>query len=470
MGVCCYLAGQCAVITLFQDQDEAIAGVRDAFRQSPSVLLVAPTGFGKTVAFSYICASAVAKGKRVWIMAHRVELVDQIADTLKAFNVAFGYIAAGYPKAPAMRVQVASVQTLARRMDDHEKPDLIIVDEAHHATTKNTIGRILAACPAAKVLGVTATPARLSGEGMGDVFKSMVLGPSVQSLIDNGRLSPVTVYAPPTVDLSGLHVRAGDFVISEAAAAMDKPKITGDAVAHYRRLADRKRGVAFCTSVDHARHVALQFVDAGYRSVHVDGGMDRYQRRQVVDAFKKGEINVLTSCDLVSEGFDCPGIEVGISLRPTASTGLWIQQVGRCLRTADGKSRAIILDHAGNTLRHGLPTEERDWTLDGAERRSRGTSAPSISVRVCPKCFASQQSGFGVCKECGYTFPIQARKVEAVEGELQEVLATKAARKEQGTAKSIEALIELGRARGYKDPIAWANYVYRGRQQKRRAA
>jgi len=458
------------LITLFPDQDTAIAGVRDAFRTSPSVLLVAPTGFGKTVAFSYICASAVSKGKRVWIMAHRVELVDQIADTLRDFNVSFGYIAAGYPKSPAMRVQVASVQTLVRRAGDYAAPDLIIVDEAHHATTKNTIGRILAKYLAAKVLGVTATPTRLSGEGMGDVFKAMVLGPSVQTLIDNGRLSPVTVYAPPTVDLSGLHVRAGDFVISEAAAAMDKPKITGDAVTHYRKHADRKRAVAFCTSVDHARHVALQFVDAGYRSVHVDGGMDRYQRRQVVDAFKKGEINVLTSCDLVSEGFDCPGIEVGISLRPTASTGLWIQQVGRCLRTADGKDRAIILDHAGNTLRHGLPTEDREWTLAGRERACRANNTTSVSVRVCPQCFASQQSGMVSCRECGYVYPISARKVEAVEGELQEVLATKAARKEQGRAKSIEALIELGRARGYKDPIAWANYVYRGRQQKRRAA
>lgn len=454
------------MIQLRPYQSTAIEGTRDAFRTSQSVLLVAPTGSGKTVMFSYVCGSAVAKGKRVWIMAHRVELVDQIAATLKDFNVAFGYIAAGYPKSPAMRVQVASVQTLVRQLANHAKPDLIIVDEAHHATTKNTIGKILAANPQAKVLGVTATPTRLSGEGMGDVFGALVLGPSTQELIDLGALSPVTVYAPPTVDLSGLHVRAGDFVISEAAAAMDKPKITGDAVTHYRKHADGKRAVAFCTSVNHARHVAMEFVNAGYRSVHVDGGMDRSQRRQVVDAFKKGEINVLTSCDLVSEGFDCPGIEVGISLRPTASAGLWIQQVGRCLRTFGGKQRAIILDHAGNTLRHGLPTEDREWTLAGREKSKRAVHGTALSVRVCSQCFASQPSGLAVCRECGYTFPIQARKVEAVEGELQEVIAAKVARKEQGTAKSIEALIELGRARGYKDPIAWANYVYRGRQRR----
>lgn len=458
------------MINLRPYQESAINEVRAAFRQSPSVLLVAPTGSGKTVMFSYISHSAVAKGKRIWIMAHRVELVDQISETLKRFNVAHGFIAAGYPKAPGMHVQACSVQTLIRRMPENQPPDLIIIDEAHHATLVNTIGRILAAYPKALMLGVTATPTRLSGEGLGDVFKTMVLGPTTQQLIDLGALSPVTVYAPPTVDLSALHVRAGDFVISEAAEAMDKPKITGDAVTHYRKHAEAKRAVAFCTSVDHARHVAMSFVEAGFKSVHIDGTMERTMRRNVVQAFQKGEIHVLTSCDLVSEGFDCPGIEVGISLRPTASTGLWIQQVGRCLRTADGKSRAIILDHAGNTLRHGLPTDDREWSLEGRERAARGSKGEAVlSVRVCTQCFSAQPSGAPSCKHCGHVFPIQARKVEEVEGELQEVLASRKARKEQGSARSIEALIEIGKLRGYRDPLAWANYVYRGRMAKGRA-
>lgn len=459
------------MINLRPYQETAIAGVRAALREAPSALLVAPTGSGKTVMFSYIASSAVAKGKRVWIMAHRVELVDQISETLKAFNVAHGFIAAGYPQSPRMHVQVASVQTLIRRIPSQIPPDLIIIDEAHHATTANTIGRILASQPKAKILGVTATPTRLSGEGLGDVFKVMVQGPTTQELMDIGALSPVTVYAPPTVDLSALHVRAGDFVISEAAEAMDKPKITGSAVAHYRKHADGKRAVAFCTSVAHARHVAMEFVEAGYKAVHIDGTMDRAMRRGIVQAYQKGEIHVLTSCDLISEGFDCPGIEVGISLRPTASTGLWIQQVGRCLRTFDGKDRAIILDHAGNTLRHGLPTEDRQWTLEGRERaRNRASDANAISVRVCTQCFSAQPSGSPACKHCGHVFEVKARKVEEVEGELQEVIASKAARKEQGSARSIEALIELGKIRGYRDPVAWANYVYRGRQAKGRAA
>ena len=215
----------------------------------------------------------------------------------------------------------------------------------------------------------------------------------------------------------------------------------------------------------------MSFVDAGYKSVHIDGTMERQARKALVQAYQKGEIHVLTSCDLVSEGFDCPGIEVGISLRPTASTGLWIQQVGRCLRTFDGKQRAIILDHAGNTLRHGLPTDDREWTLEGRERASRrGGSEAVVSVRVCTQCFSAQPSGLPACKHCGMVFPVQARKVEEVEGELQEVTASRKARQEQGSARSIEALIELGKMRGYRDPMAWANHVYRGRMAKGRVA
>lgn len=451
-------------------QESAVDAVRESLRRHPSTLLVAPTGSGKTVMFSYISSRAVQKGKRIWIMAHRQELVDQISDTLNRFDVGHGFIAAGYPKSPRMHVQVASVQTLIRRMPETLPPDLIIIDEAHHATAKNTIGRILASYPQAKWLGVTATPTRLSGEGLGDVFKDMVLGPSTLELIELGALCPPTVYAPPTVDLSQLHVRAGDFVTAEAEAAMDKPKITGSAVAHYRKHAEGKRAVAFCTSIAHAQHVAMEFVDAGYKAVHVDGTMDRQVRKRVVASFQKGEIHVLTSCDLISEGFDCPGIEVGISLRPTASLGLWIQQVGRCLRTADGKDRAIILDHAGNTLRHGLPTDERAWSLAGRERARRNQASDSISVRVCPQCFSAQPSGPPSCKHCGHIFPIAARKVEEVEGELEEVTASRVARKEQGSARSIEALIELGKLRGYRDPLSWANHVYRGRMAKRRVA
>lgn len=460
--------------TLFPDQQIFVDGIRDAFRAHRTVLGVAPTGFGKTVTFAYIAKGAEKKGRRVLVLAHRQELLDQISDALARFYIRHGFIAAGYPSDTRAMVQVGSTQTVVRRTAQMQRPDLIVVDEAHHATKKNTLGQVLAAFPKAHVLGVTATPVRLSGEGMGEVFGSMVLGPSTADLIDAGRLAPVKVYAPPGIDTSGLHMRGGDYAVGELVAAADKPQITGDAVDHYRRLADGKRAVAFCISVEHAQHVANAFCAAGYSAVRIDGGMERHERRRIVEAFRQGEVSVLTSCDLVSEGFDLPAIECGISLRPTASTGLWLQQVGRCLRIAPGKSHAIVLDHAGNTLRHGLPTEPRDWSLDGREPAGkRDTAERPISVRVCSVCFSANRAGVSVCGSCGHPFPVQSRKVASVEGELQEITAVRVlspeqsrAKQEQGTAQSLQALIELAKMRGYKAPERWAQYVYEGRQAK----
>lgn len=459
------------MIQLRPYQQTLIDGIRAQYRAGTrSVLAVAPTGAGKTVCFAYITQGAAAKGNRVLIMAHRVELIDQISDALKAFGVKHGFVAANYPSSPRTPVQVASIQTLIRRIPQCIPPDLIIVDEAHHATAKNTIGQILRAWPSARVLGVTATPLRLSGEGLGECFSAMVLGPTVAQLIDSGSLSPVRVYAPPTVDLGSLRISRGDFVTAELSQTMDKPKITGDAVDHYKRLAHGVAAVAFCVSVEHARHVAAQFTEAGFPSVHVDGGMDRHIRRAIIQEFRYGKIKVLTSCDLISEGFDCPGIVCGIMLRPTASLGLYMQQVGRCLRLAPGKQHAIILDHAGNTRRHGLPTEDREWSLEGVERSKRRTAdEPVISVRVCPNCFGAEKAGRPACSNCGTPYPIAARKIAEVEGELEEVQATER-RKEQGRATDLAALTELGKMRGYKSPHMWAQHVLQGRKRKGKAA
>ncbi len=452
--------------------------VRGEFRAGRRrVLMVLPTGGGKTVCFSYITANAVARGNRVWILAHRQELVDQISESLDKFHVLHGFYASGYPQRSSHPVHVASVQTLIRRLDRAPLPDLIVVDEAHHATAENTIGRILAARPRARVLGVTATPWRLSGEGLGEVFETMVVGPSVGELIQAGALCPPEVYAPPTVDTSALHSRAGDFVVGEVAGLMDKPKVTGDAVEHYARLARGRPFITFTASVEHARHVADEFTNAGFRCMHVDGGMDRATRKRIVNDYKAGRLLGLSSCDLVSEGFDVPGIHCGISLRPTQSLTLWLQQVGRCLRTADGKPNAIILDHAGNTLRHGLPTEERDWSLDGREDRAgKGGNGSSPGVRVCPQCFSAGPTGRPACGHCGFTYPVTARKVEKVDGTLEKVEATfvrkpaSPERREQGKARDLQALTELGRIRGYRDPAAWAAHIVAAREKKRKVA
>jgi superfamily II DNA or RNA helicase len=430
-------------------------------------LLVLPTGGGKTICFSYMTGAAKAKGLRVWILAHRVELLEQISRTLRQFGVAHGMIAPRFLGDRRQQVQVASVFTLARRLDRYEDPDLIIVDEAHHVISRSTWGSVIQAYPDARLLGVTATPIRLSGEGLGDLFEVMVQGPTVRELIEQGALSPYRLFAPAGVDLSSVHSKLGDFVRGELAVAMNKPSITGDAVTHYQKLARGKRAIAFCVSVEHAEHVAAQFRQAGVPAASIDGGMDKVLRQSVLASFTSGDLLVLTSCDLVSEGFDVPAIEVAILLRPTQSLGLYLQQVGRCLRVFPGKREALILDHAGNVKRHGLPDDDREWSLEGKRRGSKSTPS-EVPVKTCGKCFATVSSMATHCI-CGFEFPVVPREVAQIDGSLEEVdvlAARRAARIEQGMAQSEQDLVAIGRARGMRRPELWARHVLRARHAK----
>ena len=461
------------MITLRPYQTAAVDKLREAYRQGLcSPLLVLPTGGGKTIIFCDVTARHVEKGGRVSILVHRVELVEQVVKALIDVGIEPGVISPEYPFRPRLPVQVCSVATVYNRLGRVPPPTLVVVDECHHAIRKTRWGKILEVWSKARRLGVTATPTRLSGEGLGDMFDSLIVGPSTQELIDLGALAQVTVYAPKQPDLAGLKRRGGDFATEALAAHMDRPTITGDCLDHYNRLAAGKQAVVFCVSVDHAKHVAQQFMAAGHTALSVDGGTHRDLRARIIRDFHQRTIRVLTSCDLISEGFDCPGIEVGVSLRPTASLALYLQQIGRCLRPAPGKDRALILDHAGNTHRHGLPTEPREWSLVGT-RSGRGNATEreaSVGVRICPHCFAASRTGSAACGACQRPFPVEPRKVAAKKGELEEVdPRARAARREQGKAQGLEALIELGKIRGYKNPAAWANHVWHARRAKRSA-
>lgn len=460
-------------ITLFDDQTAVLGQVRQTYRDGARApLLVAPCGFGKTVVFSAICKGAQERGNRVLILVHRQELVDQVSRTLQEFHVKHGLITPDNPLTPNATVQVASVFTLARRLAAAPVPHLLVIDEAHHAILRSTWGTVIAAFPRSRLLGVTATPTRLSGEGLGDIFDRLVTGPTTQALIDSGRLAPLRVFAPPSIDVAGVGTQMGDFKKSQLASVVDKPKITGDAVEHYQRLTPGKRAAVFCVSLEHAAHVAMGARAAGISTVQLDGQMDRQLRREVVKDFSNGRIQWLVTVDLISEGFDCPGIDVGISLRPTQSLALWLQQCGRVLRVAPGKEHAYILDHAGNSLRHGLPTEDRDWSLSGTIRRGQ-SGERAASIRVCPNCFSAQRSGKQSCAHCGAAFPVESRTVAKEKGTLEELtaedIAARRARQQVGQTKNREALIALGRQRGYKDPTRWAAYVLAGRDKKRAA-
>ena len=453
------------MISLRPYQSAGIASIREAFgplrKRAP--LYVLPTGGGKTVTFATIAHGAAEKGNRVYILSHRVELVDQISDALDVTNTPHGYIAAGYPSR-SHACMIASVPTLLRRLENIAPPDLLVVDEAHHAVSQ-TWTRVLTYWPNARLLGVTATPLRASGEGLGKIFDHMIIGPSVAELISQGYLAPARVFAPPGVDTSVLHTRGGDFIASESEALLDTPSVTGDALSHYRKHADGLPALAFCVSVRHAKHLAEQFRSTGYSAMELDGGTPREIRRRVVSDFRAGHIKVLTSCDLFSEGFDCPGAHVGIMLRPTQSLALHCQQIGRVLRPCEGKTHAIILDHAGNTQRHGLPDTSREWTLDGQDRTPK---KKSISVKVCPSCWSALPPTRSRCDQCGFEFVGKPRELDEREGELTEItpemIARRAERREQGMAQSLEALREIARRKGYAPK--WADHVWNARQKK----
>ena len=493
-----------------------------------SVLAVLPTGGGKTVCFSYIAQAAARKGNRVCILVHRQELLDQASRSLSGMDVQHGIIAAKRGMDLSHAVQVASVGTLSRRL--HLLPrdffQLLVVDEAHH-TTAGTWAKTLAHFQAAKLLGVTATPIRGDGRGLGEHYQSMVQGPSAAWLTDNGFLAPARVLAPPGFSSAGLRKRMGDFDMGQAGQLLQQGESMGDCLTHYRQHLAGQTAIAFCCSVAHAEAVARLFQDAGIAASSIDGNTDSTRRRQLLIDLGTGKLKILSSCQLIGEGVDVPSVGGCILLRPTASVGLHLQMIGRCLRPQPGK-RAVVLDHVGNSLRLGHHLEEREWSLDGATKRDREASP---SVKVCPQCFSTCATLAAVCGECGHEFRTEVRELKVVEGELKELQRGQAfkpqdavevrrfegngktwikgwifgklyeekrnygrarcydssgkswsvsiddiriakselsvtKRREQGTAQSLEALISVGQQRGYKNPVAWAKHVMYARSLK----
>jgi superfamily II DNA or RNA helicase len=455
------------VLRLRPYQQQAIDDLRQSYRSGARApLLCLPTGGGKTIIFTAIAHASASRGRRVLILVHRRELLRQASSKLTAAGLDHGLIAAGIDPSLAP-VQVASVQTIARRLSRIDwQPDLIIIDEAHHATAGQW-ERTLHHWPAAYRLGVTATPCRLDGRGLRSAFDHLVLGPSMADLIFTNYLCSARIYAPPVVaDLSGIRTRAGDYANDQAAAAMDRPTVTGDAISHYQRLANGQPAIAFCCNVQHAEHVAAAFNAVGVTAATLLG--ESRDRDQIVARFAAGQLRVLVTVDVVSEGFDVPAASCAILLRPTQSLGLYLQQVGRVLRPAPGKDAAIVLDHVGNVHRHGFPDDPRDWSLDDRLKRSREAGAAAPCVRTCGICFAAFAPQ-PACPCCGTPVPIQpARQLRQVDGELKE-LHRKAVRQrvaERRRARTLPELMAIARQRGYSPAWAWKVHNARSNAQR----
>lgn len=464
-------------------QTAIIDETRAALRDHTSVLIQSATGSGKTNLATYMIGRAAERGRRAWFVCHRDFLLTQTAATFDRIGVNYGYIAAGREFNPYRQVQIASIDTLRRRLDRLGPPDLIVWDEAHHvaATSWSAVRRWADEArqdggstgrPTSHI-GLSATPARLDGRGLDGAFSALVRGPSTAWLIERGFLSGYRAFAPSAPILTGVHTRAGDYARGELAAVMDTGEIAGNIVGTYKEHANGKRAIYFAVSVEHSKHIAAAFCQAGVAARHLDAGSSAVERSDAARGLAEGRIAVLCNVDLFGEGFDLAaqaGTDVpieGVGLcRPTQSLALHLQQVGRALRPKP--EPAIILDHAGNCMRHGLPDDERVWTLAGRVGGSRpGASAPP--VRQCLSCYAVF-SPREACPYCGVIVEASPREVTEVAVDMAEVQADvlRAMRKgEQRAAKTYEDLVALGRSRGYAKPEGWARHLMEARGQKR---
>ena len=453
-------------------QTDLKSRIRDAFRSgSRAPLVVLPTGGGKTFVFSDVAESVARNGKHVNILTHRDCILRQLIKLLSDMGLDFGVIAPGHTMTGDL-IQASSVYTLVKRLHRIQVPDLIIVDECHH-TPANTWRKIIASLPNTRLLGVTATPCRLDGKGLGvsagGFFDKLIIGPDVTTLTQQGFLAPYVFYKPRVgVDMSGVQKIAGDYIVQETAARVDKPVITGDVIQHYTRLCPNAPAVAFCANVLHAEHVAEQFNAAGYAAASIDGKLPRNIIESRLKDLASGTLKIITSCNLISEGFDLPNCVAGIGLRPTCSLSLHLQMWGRILRPFPGKSHAIYLDHVGNYFRHGQPSDPRAWSLSGRQE-SGNESENMLRVKFCARCYAAMPVGAMACPQCGTPVIVSTQELEQIEGELVKFEAEQAIQVQkkhqraeywtlvkayedgQITAAELrDGMLEIAKHRGYK--------------------
>ena len=467
-----------------------IDGVKSAFRAGhKSVLLQAPTGCGKTVIAASMIMACAKKGGAVWFINHRAELIYQSSNTMKKFDIDHGVVASSYEREYNKKVQIISVGSLSRRLADLISaiksqalkagwPSLIIWDEAHHIAAGGW-AKIHEQLSMSYHVLLTATPERLDGTGLEKFASFMVQGPTTEWLIEQKYLSDYDLIIPVQPSIEGLTVSGSDYNKKQNSDLMGKPTITGDIVANYKKYAMNKRGIIFEASIENSERRATAFREAGINALHLDGKTDKTIRRAACQAYARGEIQVLCNVDLFGEGFDIAAqagidvtIEAAVMARPTKSLALYSQQVGRALRPK--KENAIILDHAGNYQQHGLPCAERQWSLKGKKERKRledEEEETPIYVKRCPFCFKPNRSQLKVCASCNTEFPLNPRYIKQVEGELEKINKEKLKRekkREQGSCRTFEDLLQLGIDRGYSSPEAWAGKIWTSRQAAER--
>lgn len=438
---------------LYMYQQKAVEViVSDAAQPTPARrVLVAPTGSGKTV----IAVEAIKQlGRRTLFVAHTREIIGQTYRRLLSAGLTeaeLGVVMADDARTNVTaRVQVASIQTLARR--DAPAADIIFVDECHHATA-GAYRKLIEKYPAAHIFGLTATPQRLDGEGLEDLFHDLTVVSGPSWLIEAGCLAEPIVYSAPqqTRDLLRTRMQAvtsggADYGKASLAQAMRSKKLIGNIIDEWFRInVSMRPTVVFASSVQHSKDIAARFRKRGVKAAHLDGETSVADRDRLLVDLAAGTLQVLCNCDVLGEGWDSPTVKCVVLARPTKSLTKYMQQCGRILRPYKHQ-RPIVLDHANNFARHGFPHSDREWTLSGEERAGKGAPAP---VRVCanPACNAVLHASTVECPECGTRY-IRPPTEEETRIQLEQ----------QKSDAQLEHMVKWAKKHGH--PEEWARKVH----------
>lgn len=469
------------MITFFPDQQKMFDELRQSMQRNKSVLLQSATGSGKTVIGSQMVINVIAKQRKASFFVPRRDLLDQTSNTFNKYNCHHSYIAAGRDYNPFGSIYVGMIDTAARRLKkwaDSGKQsgcplpnvDVAVFDETHFG--EGALDSVIRHYQAigAWTIGLSATPWKLNGQGLGIWYNDMVQGPSIRYLIDNKRLSDYRYFYGRTREDFHAMQRKTD---KEIASIMEtKRAIIGDAVNDYKLRALGKLHIVRCTSITHSQITAESFRQSGVNAIHVDGNTPDEEKQRIFTAFAKRQISVLTFADLLNFGFDlsqATGIDTCIEscsdLKPSKSLAGQMQFWGRVLRAKPFP--AIINDHVNNWKEHGVPCSAREWTLESLTRKAGGERVPP--TRQCPSCFFVH-SPAPACPECGSVYEVLGRMVKEKDGDLVEInkeeVEKQRLRKQHDlhNCKTLSDLQAYAKKYGYKS--GWAFKYWQVRQDK----
>lgn len=460
------------IVSLRPYQGDLIELIRAALRAAlRRVLAYLPTGGGKTRVATAIVQLTLSKSRgRIVVLANRKQLVHQFAAALRAAGLDVGILQGDNTNGLHHRVIVASIDTVHARGCIFDDVALFVIDEAHAVAGSEKYRTLLFRYNKVPVIGMTATP---FAHGLGKpypelgnkpLFEELVVGATVQSLVDAGFLTDIEIYAPSKPDMTGAKtVRTAegehDYRQADIDEAADKPELVGDIILHWLKLAGGVKTIVFASSIAHSKHIVEQFRAAGVSAEHLDCYMDDDTRADILTRFERGDFTILSNVSLLSEGFDVPDTACMILARPTKSLTRFLQMVGRVLRPAPGKAHALLLDHSGSVERIGHPFDDLPLELcDGSPNKSGRQERDKPEPKPCPSCKFIKPAGAHECPKCHFT-PERPNDVEIKDGELQRVQRKKGSSTRFEKAAAYSGLLQIAYERRYSEK--WAAHKYR---------